>query len=138
MLTIVRDVTSDAGTFSEWYWDWERICSAIELPWRNNTRRVSCIPDGEYTVIRNRSPKFGAGFIFLDVPGRSFVLIHKGNFAGAAPWKTHSHGCLLPGMGRGKIWNGKEMQPAIISSAVAFSRLLATLPNEFQTTIIEV
>jgi hypothetical protein len=63
----------------------------LELPWKNNEKRVSCIPVGEYLAIRHKSPKHGWSFWLQDVPERSEILVHKGNYY------TDILGCLLIG-----------------------------------------
>ena len=35
------------------------VCHTMELPWRDNERRLSCIPTGVYNVVKHQSPKFG-------------------------------------------------------------------------------
>ena len=70
----------------------------LELPDLNNDGivgnevRKSCIPDGTYRVTRHSSPKFGRCFWIRDVPGRSAILIHPGNY------HHHTLGCILVGM----------------------------------------
>ena len=63
----------------------------LELPWLDNKRRVSCIPVGIYKARKHKSPKFGQSLWLQDVPNRSEILIHQGNY--------HSQilGCLLIG-----------------------------------------
>jgi hypothetical protein len=34
------------------------ICYTIELPWKNNEKRVSCIPEGKYFIKKRHSQKF--------------------------------------------------------------------------------
>ena len=63
----------------------------VELPWKDNQRRVSCIPAGTYTAIKHHSPKFGPCLWIQDVPGRSEILIHPANF-----WHDLL-GCIAPG-----------------------------------------
>lgn len=63
----------------------------IELPWRCNRRRVSCIPAGEYPTFLHHSPKFGHSLWVKNVPDRSEILIHKGNY------HRDTLGCILPG-----------------------------------------
>ena len=53
---------------------------SLELPWRENKRRISCIPEGIYKAKKHLSPKFGDSLWLQDVPNRSEILIHKGNF----------------------------------------------------------
>ena len=77
------------------------ICHAIELPWRNNRRNVSCIPEGRYRLSLYASRKFGRCLLVHDVPGRSGILIHPANDASA-----ELRGCIAPvtkhtGAGRG-------------------------------------
>jgi hypothetical protein len=64
----------------------------VELPWKNNERRKSCIPEGTYKCKPHTSPKFGKTFWIQDVPGRSEILIHVGNFT------SDLLGCIAPGM----------------------------------------
>ena len=72
-------------------------CDTLELPWKNNERRVSCIPCGEYEVKAHTSPKFGKCFWIQGVPGRSEILIHSGNYY------TQILGCILVGQGWGDV-----------------------------------
>lgn len=63
----------------------------VELPWKDNQRRISCIPPGTYTAVKHHSPKFGPCLWLQDVPGRSEILIHPANF-----WHDLL-GCIAPG-----------------------------------------
>ncbi len=67
------------------------LVATLELPWRDNERKVSCIPEGEYKVVRRHSQKYGDHWHILDVPGRSHILIHHGNF------HYQIQGCVLVG-----------------------------------------
>ena len=58
----------------------------------NNEVRKSCIPEGIYRVKKHNSPKFGKTFWVKDVPGRSAILIHPGNY------HYHTLGCILVGL----------------------------------------
>jgi hypothetical protein len=53
---------------------------SMELPWLDNTKRVSCIPTGNYKSVIHYSPKFGKCLWLQDVPNRSEILIHAANF----------------------------------------------------------
>ena len=74
---------------------------SIELPWKNNHTRVSCIPEGKYELVKRWSPKFNRHLQVLNVPKRNFILIHPANDA------LHElKGCiatviLLTGVGKG-------------------------------------
>jgi hypothetical protein len=74
--------------------DGERLCYCLELPDRENRRNVSRIPAGQYVCKRVRSARFGETFEITNVPGRSGILFHVGNFP------TDTHGCILLGMGK--------------------------------------
>lgn len=65
----------------------------LELPWKDNQRQVSCIPKGTYQLKRKYSPRFQRVWEVKDVPGRSDILIHRGNFI------HEIQGCILLGRG---------------------------------------
>ena len=66
-------------------------CVTLELPWRNNERRISRIPNGIYPVFKHISSKFGNSLWVQDVPNRSEILIHVGNY------NRDTLGCILVG-----------------------------------------
>jgi len=74
------------------------IIRTAELPWRDNTPQLSCIPVGTYECRWVKSPRFGYVYQVTGVPGRGNILIHAGNFVGDSllGLRTHSHGCILP------------------------------------------
>lgn len=60
----------DISTFS---------CKTLELAWKNNAHDVSCIPKGTYKV--SLRPFYSTTmYQILDVPGRSGIFFHVGNF----------------------------------------------------------
>lgn len=61
--------------------DGRDICGTIELPWRDNRRNVSCIPEGCYRLELYRSRKFGHCLAVTGIPGRQGILIHPANDA---------------------------------------------------------
>ena len=101
---LIRFDSSDQGTFGVLRSEMFSVYIA-ELEWNKNRRQISCIPAGSYACKWLRSKKFGWCYHLSNVPGRSSILIHKGNFVGstAAGYKTNSHGCLLPAMRLGKL-----------------------------------
>ncbi len=66
---------------------------AIELPWRDNQRWISCIPPGDYPAkaIKRASRPNEYAIWLPDVPSRSGILIHSGNFV------RQLNGCIAPG-----------------------------------------
>jgi len=67
------------------------VCYAIELPWRENVRNISCIPEGTYRLAKRYSKRFGWHILIRDVPMRSAILIHPANNA-----KKELRGCIAP------------------------------------------
>jgi hypothetical protein len=65
--------------------------ATIELPWKNNEPKVSCIHEGKYELRKRWSQRFGDHFILMNVPGRSFILIHPANDA-----IRELKGCIAP------------------------------------------
>ena len=110
-------------------------CRSIELPWRDNNVSISCIPKGTYMVEPFKSPKYGNTYIIKDVPGRSYILFHWGNWAGdkSKGFKSNSEGCILLGTKHGYLTN----QFAVLNSRTTVKRFLHTMNNEpFKLTII--
>ena len=63
--------TNDAGTIGKLSVDGKFVCFAVERPWLDNRRNVSCIPAGRYDLAYVDSPKFGRRLEVKDVPDRS-------------------------------------------------------------------
>lgn len=95
--------------------------TTLELPWRGNKPYISRIPAGDYPGERYESRRFGYSLGIRDVEGRSSILIHTGNFAGAAPdWQTDSYGCVLLGKKLRSLYNRNGAdQVAVLSSRQA-------------------
>ncbi len=89
------------------------IMLTMELPWRNNEPRVSCIPAGVYTVRPYSSEKYPDVFEVVDVPSRTDILIHVGNTT------NDSKGCILPG----KYFGEPNGLPAVLASGESLKRL---------------
>ena len=67
------------------------ICYTIELPYKDNLPQVSCIPEGEYFIVKRYSKRFGWHFEILQVPHRSLILFHPANDA-----LLELRGCIAP------------------------------------------
>lgn len=92
--------------------DDELICYTIELPWKQNKRWISCIPEGAYQLVLRYSKRHQIHLLLKDVPFRTLILIHKANNA-----LKELKGCIgtvseLSGYGRGN------------NSAAAFTKLI--------------
>ena len=68
-----------------------KICECIELPWRNNKRMISCIPEGRYRLIKRMHYRWGEQLAVVNVPGREAILFHPGNNA-----LNELQGCIAP------------------------------------------
>lgn len=123
---LLRDDSTDQGTpgvlaLGKAAW------RTLELPWLDNRRKLSCIPAGTYRCALVDSPRFGRVYHVRDVPGRSAVLIHSGNWAGGIPaWRTHVQGCVLLGERLGTL----DGQLAVLVSRPAVRRLMAALHGQ--------
>lgn len=100
-------------------------CNTLELPWRENEKNISCIPAGEYQVKIRISPKYGQVYHVQEVPNRTFILVHSGNWAGdtSKGFKTHVNGCILLGAKRGLLVN----QWAVLNSRITVKRFMARM-----------
>jgi hypothetical protein len=117
------DVINDTGTaiFS---------CKTLELPWKDNKRNISCVPEGEYTLVKE-GPTVKRPYIYfrvLDVPGRSGVLWHPGTYT------HHIKGCTIPGERLLDINEDGILD--ITGTAKTLKRLVDLLPDRFQLRII--
>jgi hypothetical protein len=67
------------------------ICNTIELPWKKNETKVSCIPEGKYFIKKRYSNKFKWHLEIIDVKNRSLILFHPANNA-----LQELNGCIAP------------------------------------------
>ena len=67
------------------------ICNTIELPWKNNETKVSCIPEGKYFIKKRYSNKFKWHLEVLEVTNRNLILFHPANNA-----LQELKGCIAP------------------------------------------
>ena len=104
-------------------------CKTLELPWKNNKRNISCIPEGTYEVKKRYSEKYKNHFHILNVPDRAYILIHSGNYY------THTKGCILVGENHTDI-NSDGFRD-VTSSRKTLALLNQNLPDKFEITISE-
>jgi len=103
-------------------------CKTIELPWKNNRKNVSCIPEGTYNVEKYKSPSKGLCFHIIDVEGRDSILIHKGNYV-----KSDTKGCILVGQYFTDL--DKDGIIDVAESTKTLQSLLERLPDIFKLVI---
>ena len=98
----------------------------LERPWKGNRTNVSCIPEGVYdvdmrasgVVSRTSGGEYNRGWEVTDVPERTYIMFHPGNYA------HNTEGCILPG--RGFSWHNKH-GPMVTHSRDTFRRLIEAL-----------
>lgn len=103
-------------------------CKTLELPWRDNQRMVSCIPEGEYMVHKRAGHALRkyTHFHIQDVPNRTWILIHSGNYV----W--HVQGCVLVGDAHKDI--NKDGLKDVTNSKATLAILVDLLPDKFKLT----
>jgi len=95
----------------------------LELPWRNNQRYISCIPNGRYKASPGFSSSKGQIIRLHDVPDREGILIHTGN------GPDDSQGCILAGTG----FDGNFI---LLGSINAMNNIMKLVDRNLYITII--
>ena len=131
MIIVLKRTYFPDGTNGKLKCNGKSICNTIELPWRENQKRVSCIPEGKYFIRKRYSQKFQWHLEVIDVKDRSLILFHPANNA-----LLELNGCIAPvsklsGPGLGilsrmafvnlktkvyQVLNGKESVELIVES----------------------
>lgn len=100
----------------------------LELPWKNNQKKMSCIPKGKYWCEPRKTAKYGNHFHVQNVPDREMILIHAFNFV------SQTEGCIGVGwdyadINKDGIWD-------ITKSKLALEKLVEMAPNGFELNIV--
>ena len=134
-----RESTGEEGTFGRLIFP-HYSCFTLELPWRGNAKNISCIPPGVYNCFFSRMSRTVGGrrelYRIWEVPDRSGIFFHAGNWAGdrSQGYKSDSLGCPLLGRQRGIL----AKQRAILGSQTAVAEMLEYLEKQdFELTIVE-
>lgn len=90
VLLLTRTYFPD-GTNGKLECDGKLICNTIELPWKMNETKVSCILEGKYFIRKRYSRKFKWHLEVIDVKDRNFILFHPANNA-----LKELNGCIAP------------------------------------------
>lgn len=128
-------------TLGSWYAADEAktlICKTMELPWANNQKNISCIPEGTYIVKKQSPGTAGRGygyFRFVKVPGRnmnkvlgmSTILVHRITYV------KDLKGCIGVG-GRFHDFNVDGV-PDMAESSKKLEWMYNNLPDEFELEI---
>ena len=93
-LLLIRDSFTDKSVIGKLYLNAEFYGHTLELAWKENQKRISCIPKGVYEVTKRHTEKSKYKYEhlhILDVPDRELILMHIGNYP------KNSKGCILLG-----------------------------------------
>jgi hypothetical protein len=126
-LVLVRTY-HDQGTNGELYTNGRLLCYTIELPWKDNQPRVSCVPEGRYELRRRYSPKFKEHLLIKGVQGRSFILLHPANDA-----LRELMGCIAPVSkltGTGKGEGSRAALRKVLQMAAGEGAIFLTIKNK--------
>ena len=91
MVVVLSRTYFPNGTNGKLESDGKFICYTIELPWKENETKVSCIPEGEYVIRKRYSRKYKWHLEVVDVPSRKGILLHPANNA-----QSELKGCIAP------------------------------------------
>ncbi len=91
MELILNRTYHSLGTNGLMTWESQLVTFTIELPYRNNLTRLSCIPEGRYPLQKRYSERFGYHLHVCNVPNRSLILFHPANDA-----LSELQGCIAP------------------------------------------
>ncbi len=117
------------GTFGVLIIDSKVFCVTLEPPDELNKTSQSSIPAQQYTCSRYSSNKYPDTFQVMNVPGRTKILFHAGNFL------KNTEGCILLARKFGVIGSGR----AILNSGDTFKRFMGIMDgvDKFSLTIKE-
>lgn len=128
MLTIDRKYYEDCTISRVTVEGYDFQCFFLELPDLNNQQYISCIPEGQYEAFKRFSPSKQKEVIqYEDVPNRTYIQIHEGNFT------SQILGCQLPG--DGVKWLNADGIPDVTNSGDTMGELMSMLPDRFTVTI---
>ena len=66
------------------------LCT-LELPWKDNKKKESCIPEGKYFATQYIRPSKEWSLWLQDVPNRTAILVHSANYT------SQIQGCIAVG-----------------------------------------
>lgn len=126
-VTLKRDYKGTNCTLGKLYFG-EDFVETLELPWKDNAPKISCIPEGIYDVEKTYSPAFKKDlWLIKNVPGRSGIRIHSANYV------SELLGCIAPGMERYDL--NKDGIIDMKSSKKALSLMEENIPDKFKLEI---
>ena len=123
----------DGSTIGELFIDGRKKSYTIERPWKDNERRVSCIPEGCYEIglkmygrwhEKWKDKSWYKGVLILkDTLPRTEILIHTANYA------HQLNGCIAPGVSVGVE---EDNIPCVWQSSKALKRIYPTIAKAIE------
>lgn len=128
-LKLIRIADTEQGTFGVLKINETPFCVTLEPKDRENKSNVSCIPIGQYEVVRHSSAKYGNTWKVKNVPDRKYILFHGGNTS------KHTRGCILLAEHYGKLYGDL----AVLNSGKTFKafKTILELDNQSHLSIYE-
>lgn len=108
-------------------------CWTLELPWRSNRLRESCIPPEPghapitYDAQKHDSPRFGRTIYLPGVSDRTEILIHPGNYV------SDTAGCILVGYDLRDLNGDGPLD--VTNSQATMRKLLDLVPDELTVSV---
>lgn len=128
-MLVLKRIYLDKAVHGRLYVGEELLACTIELPWKQNAKRISCIPEGVYTLRRRYSEKFKWHLVLLEVPERSGILIHPANDA-----LKELQGCIAPVTTITEVGKGSNSRNAMQKVMTAFNQLNTEKPVTIHIT----
>ncbi|MDO5638182.1 MAG: DUF5675 family protein [Myroides sp.] len=128
-MLVLKRIYLDKAVHGRLYVGDELLACTIELPWKQNAKRISCIPEGIYTLRRRYSEKFKWHLVLLEVPERSGILIHPANDA-----LKELQGCIAPVTAITEVGKGSNSRKAMQKVMTAFNQLNTEKPVTIHIT----
>ena len=129
MKLILERVYLETETLGSIYMDGQVIAKTMELPWKQNKRAISCIPEDTYKVVK-QPPKPTRNYAYFRLPnviGRTGILIHRITYV------KELKGCI--GVGSRFYDFNKDGVPDMAESSAKLQWMIDNLPDEFYLQI---
>tara|TARA_Y100000593_G_scaffold42595_1_gene81514 strand:- start:199 stop:663 length:465 start_codon:yes stop_codon:yes gene_type:complete len=127
-LLLIRDSFTHKSTIGKLYLNGEFYGHTLELPWKDNEKRISCIPKGVYEVKKRHTEESKYKYEhlhILDVENRELILLHIGNYP------KNSKGCILLGNTRALNFVGESRKAfyKLMYDLTSFERIELIIKN---------
>lgn len=117
-LSLVRYSYQKTYTLGIFFINEKYFCDSLELPFLNNSKNISCIPEGVYECTPEMHSKFGLVIRLHNVPEREGILIHAGNNS------KDTKGCILLGVKAGNAVSDSKITLRALLSLVRQNAVL--------------